>query len=177
MSFWCNAAFEAVKLTLQFGGALFIAWKAVNWAQTRYQKEKHWERRLTAFSELTAALGTLLTVLSEWEDQEITQRGPRGSTEEELQSAYWGARKKLEEAHSTAMLILSPSVAEKIQTLTRGLAGNDDGNHQSFMEKIAREWPLVRKARDEIVGMGRLDLGLNSHPRARKNEIKSSSKA
>lgn len=160
MSFWCNVGFEAVKLALQFGGALFIAWKAVRWAQARYQKEKHWERRLGAYSDLTTALGTLLSVLAEWEDQEITQRKPRGTTNEELAGSYWAARKKLEEAHSTAMLLLPPFVADKIRDLVRGLARNDDGEHSSFVEKIDGEWGLVLKARDEIVSIGRSDLQL-----------------
>src|SRR5690606_19784644 len=97
---WSNIIFEALKLLLQFAGALFITWRAVKWALRRYKDEKHWERRLGAYSDLTTALGTLLNVLGEWEDQEITDRGPRGTTQEELRSAYWGARKKLEEAHS-----------------------------------------------------------------------------
>lgn len=168
MSFWWNAGFEAVKLALQFGGAMFIAWKAVKWAQTRYQNEKHWERRLAAYSDITSALGTLLSVLAEWEDQEITRRGPRGATEEDLRIAYWGARKKLEEAHSIGMLLLPPSVADKIKTLVQGLARNDDGDHPTFIEKIDGEWSLVRDARDEFVRTGRTDLQLNADEVARQ---------
>lgn len=169
MSFWSNAAFEAVKLALQFGGALFIAWKAVKWAQTRYQNEKHWERRLAAYSEITSALGTLLTVLAEWEEQEISRRGPRGTTLDDLRIAYWGARKRLEEAHSIGMLILHPKVADKIKELVQSLARHDDGDHASFFDKIDGEWKLVRDARDEFVSAGRADLQLNATRDVPKN--------
>ncbi|MEQ1405653.1 hypothetical protein ABK249_11980 [Neorhizobium sp. Rsf11] len=158
MSFWWTVGFEAAKLSMQFAGALFIAWRTVRWALRRYKDEKHWERRLSAYSELTTALGTLLNILAEWEDQELTERGPRGATTEELRASYWGARKKLEEAHSTAMLLLSQVVANKIQKLVQDLAKNDDGDHDAFIDKIDGEWKLVLAARDEIVAIGRNDL-------------------
>ncbi|WP_395774047.1 hypothetical protein [Agrobacterium pusense] len=160
MDYWWNVWFEAAKLLLQFCGALFIAWRAVKWAQLRYQREKHWERRLGAYSDVTTALGTLLNVLAEWEDQEITRRAPRGATGEEQLQSYWNARRKLEEAHSLAMLILPPFVAEKIKTLVQNLARNDDHDHVSFVDHIDDEWKLVLAARDDIVKIARDDLHL-----------------
>lgn len=170
MDYWWNVGFEATKLGLQFFGALFIAWRAVKWAQLRYQREKHWERRLSAYSDVTTALGTLLNVLAEWEDQEIARRGPRGITNDELQSSYWSARRKLEEAHSIAMLILPAFVAERIKSLVQSLAQNDDTDHGSFVERIDDEWKLVLAARDEIVTIGRNDLHLQYLATASKKE-------
>lgn len=158
---WEQIAFEAVKLFAQAGFALFIAWRAVKWALGRYKAEKHWERKLGAYSDVVMAMGTLLNVLAAWEDQEITERGPRGITPEEQRTAYWSARRKLEEAQSVAMLLLSPPVAERIKTLVQGLARIDDADHYtSFVDKIDDEWNLITAARDGIVGIGRKELGL-----------------
>ncbi|MCG7508520.1 hypothetical protein [Mesorhizobium retamae] len=152
---------EALKLALQFFGALFIAWRAVRWALRRYKDEKHWERKLNAYSELTTALGTLLSVVAEWEDQQLTHRGPRGTTEEDLRNSYWSARRKLEEAHSTAMLLLPTKVASLVDGLLKNLAKNDDNDHPHFMDKINEEWSLVGNARNEIIEIGKFDLQLD----------------
>jgi hypothetical protein len=158
MSFWWNAGFEAAKLSLQFGGALFIAWRTVKWALKRYKDEKHWERKLGAYSDLTSALGTLLNVLAEWEDQDITDSGPVGITVEEQRQIYWAARRQLEDAQSTAMLLLPPHVAELIKTLVMDLAREDARDHEAFIYKIDGLWKLVQAARDAIVSLGRKDL-------------------
>lgn len=153
-------ALEAAKLALQFFGALFIAWRAVNWAQRRYQKEKHWERRLAAYQDVISALGVLLSVLSEWEDQELTDRKPRGTTDDDLRSAYWKARRQLEDAQSVAMLLLPDKLAARIEKVVKELARHDDTTHTTFMDKIDQEWRVVRDARNEIVQSARVDLEL-----------------
>ncbi|WP_144223624.1 hypothetical protein [Mesorhizobium amorphae] len=154
---------EAVKLLLQFCGALYIAWRTVRWALRRYKDEKHWERKLTAYSELTTALATLLNIVAEWEDQEITSRPPHGFTAEALRDSYWSARQKLEEARSTAMLLLPAKIADLLDDLVTALARNDvDESHRHEVEQLDKEWKLVKDARDAIVAIGKGDLQLSN---------------
>ncbi|ESY03907.1 hypothetical protein X753_21780 [Mesorhizobium sp. LNJC399B00] len=152
-------AFEAAKLALQFGGAMFIAWKAVQWALARYKAEKHWERRLSAYSELVAALGAMSRINGIWELEELDIRAPTAESTDELRARYWAARRRLEETSAVAQLLLSEEVTEILKALEKGL-GNVPNRSNSFFEQIQNEWPLIDKANKELIALGRADLGL-----------------
>ncbi|WP_062225684.1 hypothetical protein [Aureimonas frigidaquae] len=174
---YSDVVFELVKLLLQAGFALFVAWRAVQWALERYKAEKHWERQLSAYSDIVSALGTLMNVLAEWEDQEMTGRGPRGTTDSDLRNSYWSARRKLEEVQSVAMLVLPNEMASKMKELVQALARVDDGNHPTAFDMRDAEYRLIEAARSDFVAHGRVDLGMDRHLRPRKNSNRSASKA
>jgi hypothetical protein len=159
MEWWWNVGFEVLKLSAQFAGALFIARKAVQWALGRYKREKHWERKLHAYSELLAALGTMNQVLGEWEIDEIEHREPKPEVEDENRKRYNSARQKIEEAVGVAELILSPDIAKMLSSLNTDLR-NARYRADNWMEAIGAEWSVLEKLRRKLIESGRADLNI-----------------
>lgn len=171
-----QVVFEFIKLALQFGAAIFIAWRTVQWALARYKAEKYWERRLSAYTELLAALGVLQQVLGVWEQSEVLDRKASGEDDADIRARYWVARRQLEEARSVALLLLPSEVGSTLYQLIRDLSRE---GHTSFFDKVIDEGGHVAEARNEIVRIGRKDLGIRPQrvPPRRKNDSSSSSNA
>lgn len=161
--FWWSAGFEAIKLGAQFGGALYIARKAVSWALSRYKQEKHWERKLQAYSDLLSALGTMDQVLNEWEVDELENRQTSDREDERNRDRYNTARQKLGEAVGVAELILSPEIAKLLSAFSVDLR-NARHKAATWMEAIGEEWVVLTKLRQELLKLGRSDLELQMTP-------------
>jgi len=151
--------FETARLAAQFFGALYIAWQAVRWALKRYKSERHWERRLAAYSDLVSALGAMNRINGIWEMEEINMRPRTGETNDELKSRYWEARRRIEETSAVAKLLLSPEVAEILKSLQHELE-RVPGQVDSHFEQLQAEWPLIETANKQITAIGRADLGI-----------------
>lgn len=169
-------AFEAIKLALQFAGALFIAWRAVQWALGRYKAEKLWERRLAAYTELLTSLSRMNRVLGVWELEAMNV--PQNLSDDEVREVrrrYDDARRDLEEAWGVAQLILPTEIAKLLASLSNDI---DEARHNSssWMQAIGEEWAILDKARRTILDIGRKDLQSEAPPSLR-NVIRSSSKA
>ncbi|NTB86396.1 hypothetical protein [Agrobacterium tumefaciens] len=157
MNEWYSLSFEALKLGAQFGGALFIARKAVQWALSRYKQEKHWERKLQAYTDLLAAIGTMHQVLDKWENNELERKEVSPEADEENVSRYRTSMQKLEEAIGVAELILPPKIAGLLGKLQTDLR-NAQYRATSWMEAIEGEWVVLNKLRKEVLEIGRADL-------------------
>jgi hypothetical protein len=68
-----ETVFEITKLIAQLGGALLIAWLAVQWALNRFKSEKTWERGITAFADTVSALREMNRVYGIWLDHYFKQ--------------------------------------------------------------------------------------------------------
>ncbi|MEQ8446927.1 MAG: hypothetical protein RIB57_13665 [Pelagibacterium sp.] len=163
MTCW-QIAFELLRLAAQFCGALFIAWMTVNWALGRYKREKLWERRLSAYTDLLAALDRMHYVLGQWELEELKVKSATPAQGEELRKRYQEAHRSLEEAWGVAQLLLSPEIAKLLASLDTDVR-NAKYKAESWMEAIGEEWVILQKARATILEAGRKDL---QAPRPRK---------
>lgn len=157
---WCAILYEAVKLLLQFAGALFIAWKAVQWALGRYKREKLWERKLQAYSDVLSSLGSLQQILGSFEHN--IAYGVRRSEDPptEIRSRYWMARRNLEESRALAAFLLPDEAGEAIQSLIASLSRLNKMNENFSSLAVDGELSAVKKARGQIVDIGKKDLGL-----------------
>lgn len=169
--------FEMIKLVLQFAGALFIAWRAVQWALGRYKSEKLWERRLAAYSDLLASLAQMDQVLGVWELQAMNvPTNLSDAEEEEIRTRYREARRNLEEAWGIAQLLLPEDIAKLLASISTDI---DNARHKAddWMTAIGEEWAILQKARAKILEAGKRDLQSFASPPLFRNAIKSSSKA
>jgi hypothetical protein len=138
-----SALLELVKLVVQFGGAMLIAWFTVRWALDRFKTEKMWERRTTALADVLSALREMLRVLEHWEEKEI--RGAEYSQEfdEKLRDRYQKAKQKFEEVSAVAIMLLPQEAADRIETLEATLA---NGQYDSWFEEINAESAAIAEA-------------------------------
>ena len=167
---------EFAKPVAQLAAAIFLAWITVVFALSRYKKEKHWERKLQAYSDVLAALGTMNQILNQW-IREVEER--REASPEQIDDnvqRYRSAMEKIEETSSVAALILSTKVNRRLRNLITDLhrANNDD--QRSWLSVLQEEQSIVEKARDDLVEIGKSELGLNHSERPLKKAIRSSSK-
>lgn len=152
-------AFEAVKLALQFGGALFIAWRAVQWALSRYKSEKIWERRLAAYTDLLAALARMNQALGIWELEAL--RVPvnlSDSDRADVLRRYNEARRAVEETWGAAQLILPDDVAKLLASFATDIDNARHKGRHDQMIAIGEEWAVLERARHVILKLGRADL-------------------
>ncbi len=177
MSYWWNFGFEAIKLCAQFLGALFVARMAVQWALNRYKNEKHWERKLQVYTDVLAAIGTMMEILGTWERWEIGGNEPTDELQKEYRNRYWAARQKLHESVGATALLLPVDVSTHLAKLTDVLNKTDKA--AGWMEAIGNEWSALYELKKEVVKIGKDDLNLESSSVTyrRKNAIKSSSNA
>lgn len=136
---------------MQFAGALAIAWLAVRWALNRYKLEKHWERRMSAYTDVLSALGSVNRIQGIWEAQEFDLPVSSIETAEELRKQYWDDRRRLEETIAIARLLLPQSVANAIVELhNHALGGGSvsipitmalhvNGHGAADLQKLARQ--------------------------------------
>ncbi len=158
MIFPSDWAFELIKLIAQLGGALLIAWLAVRWALQRYKKEKSWEKRLQAYTDVILAIGEMLTVHQSWL-QEI-EEGFAWTSEFKagLSRRYQISRGKLDEARAMASLLLPDDTAATLRSLISALEQipEDISAHQRHSEAIEK----LSVAIEKIVTQGRTSLGV-----------------
>ncbi|MBX3575793.1 MAG: hypothetical protein KF723_01195 [Rhizobiaceae bacterium] len=152
-----QVTFEAAKLLLQACGAMLVAWLAVRWALNRYKRERHWEHRLKAYTELLSAMGALYRIHGIWEEEELLQRKATGEDPDEIRRQYWQSRRSLDESIAVARFTLPPRIVEALVNLTKELSNARD-HANSFFEQIEHEAVAVRTATDTIIPLGRSDL-------------------
>ncbi len=151
--------YETLQLALQFVGALFIARKAVGWALGRYKREKHWERKLQAFSEVLSASGTMNQILTQWIRNE-ERREPVPSVSDENAHRYQAATQKLEETAAVAALILAPEVDRVLQTLLNDLDKAGRNADRAWLTALEEEQSILIAAREQLLELGKRDLAL-----------------
>lgn len=158
---WVQITFEALKLAAQFGGALFIARKAVQWALNRYKSEKHWERKLQAYTDLLAAIGAIKEVLDVWETWELFRSKPTEEMQKEYRIRYWAAKQKLQEAIGVAGLLLPGEIARLLTDLNNELRKKTQES-DSWMEAIATESAILSKLQQQVLQVGKADLDIGT---------------
>lgn len=147
--------FESVKLGAQGVTALAISWLAVRWALARYKKEKVWERRLQAYSEVLAGLAEMLVntgalfehfaKIAELTDDQVTRVGER----------YRTGRRRFVEAAAGAALVLPERTTARIEKL---LADMEYTRAPTAAESEDREYGLLKAAIADLQAFGRKDL-------------------
>ncbi|CUX15257.1 MULTISPECIES: hypothetical protein [Agrobacterium] len=176
MNFEWSAYLDFVKPIAQFAAALFIAWITVWLALGRYKKEKHWDRKLQAYSDVLAALGTMNQILNEWIREEHERREETPEHIQRNTQRYRSAMEKIEETSSVAALILFPKVNQRLRNLISELHRANNNDQRSWLSALQEEHVIVEKARDDLVEIGKSDLELNHSERPLKKAIRSSSK-
>jgi hypothetical protein len=150
--------FESIKLVAQLVGALVVARLAVEWALRRFKKEKSWEKRLQAYTDVILAIGEMLAVkkalLEEIEQMFVWS----ASYKDELNRRYQISRIKLEESRAMASLLLPDETAATIRWLFSSLEQipediAPDQRHSEFIASLST-------ASDKILEQGRKSLGV-----------------
>lgn len=152
--------YEVLKLVLQFGGALFIAWKAVGWALGRYKREKHWERKLQAFSEVLSALGTMNQILTQWiRDEE--RRSPEPSLAMTMRSGTRPRHRNSKKRRLWPRLFSLPkwiAYSRNFYSIDRAGSNAD----RTWLTALEEEQSILSAARDQLLLLGKRDLSLHS---------------
>jgi len=162
-----QVTFELAKLLMQAGGATVVAWFAVRWALSRYKREKHWEHRLKAYTDLLPAMGALYRIHGIWEEEELLDRKATGEDPDETRKLYWQSRRTLDESIAVARLTLPPQIVDALVILNKELP-NARNNANSFFEQVENEASAVRKAIDIVVPLGRKDLQIEDGLKSRE---------
>lgn len=154
----CGAiVFEAIKLLLQFGGALLIAYWTVGWALKRYKAEKTWERRLTAYVDAVTAMSEMLQVVGRWIDEEVQRREPSEEWSTAQRQRYQAARRRLDEGIATALLLLPSDTAKVLTDLGKDL--EKDKDNPNYYEVLDTEYGVLQRALQTVIEQGRKTLG------------------
>ena len=152
------AFIEAVKLALQFSGALVIARLTVKWALGRYKSEKTWERRLSAYVDAIASVAEMERLVSMWLDRAY-RRGEVADDERAREGAeYRSARRKLDEGTSAARLLLPGVTSDIFSTLELDL---DKASNAEFLEDhLESQLTALLKAKEALISNGQNTLQL-----------------
>ena len=150
-------AFEATKLILQFFGAAIIARLAVSWALKRYKSEKTWERLLTAYVDVIAALGQMRLVVGRWSDEVLERRFVSSDRDAAQKELYQNARRRLDEGVAIATLLLPDETAKLLEGLERALDNARQGQDQ--FQDLDSEYGVLDRALKAIVRRGRQSVG------------------
>ncbi|WP_288806372.1 hypothetical protein [uncultured Novosphingobium sp.] len=146
--------FEAVKLIAQGIVAFVVAWQSVRWALSRYQSEKIWEKRLSAYADLVAAVSEMKE-FNAFEQfyyfDDLIQRSEE--VVDERKKAYALARKKVEEFLALGQLLLPESTQKILQEFQRDLANN--GPHASYEDELEAEGPILTEALEALIAEGK----------------------
>ncbi len=160
MGYWCNVGIEAIKLAFQFGGALLIALITVRLALSRYKREKHWERKLQAYSDVLAALGTMNQIINQWIRDEMRER-TQPELEDKHVQRYASAMQKIEETAAVAALVLGPEVDQLIKNFLTEVHRAVKNDKRSWLSSLEEELSILQKAHVALLKAGKRDLGLS----------------
>jgi hypothetical protein len=149
-------ATEAIKLALQFIGALLVARLAVKWALRRFKSEKTWERRLAAYSDVIAAVGEMRLVTDEWYDDSLVRRERPEEYDRERRQRYANARRRLEEAAAMAELLLPRGTAETLGDLLKELYSSSEV--ATYEERLDNQGYALKVAQRALVTQGKAAL-------------------
>jgi hypothetical protein len=153
---WEQVVFELVKLAIQAAGAIFVARLAVRWALNRYKEEKTWERQLTAYADVIAALGDMRLIVGRWADE---TEGATNYTDEYKklhQDRYRAAKRKFEEALAVASLILPKDTHSLLYKLDMDI---EKITYEDIWDAYNQEYSLIDDALAELTAQGRDALG------------------
>ncbi len=151
---WGAVALEGVKLVAQLGGALAVARLAVTWALKRYQTEKVWERRLSAYTDTLAGLAAMRKVI----DREIDHY--EGESKGEWDKAkYTKASATVEEVIAIARLILPDDVADRLYQYELEFADAVNSFAGEPTDVLYPQSKAIEGLIEFLVARGRKDLG------------------
>ncbi|MBB3948443.1 hypothetical protein GGQ73_004430 [Rhizobium skierniewicense] len=153
---WWVVVFDFAKIVVQAGLALLVAWSAVKWALGRYKKEKHWEKKLAAYSDVLAATGTMNQIINEWIREEALDGS---SATDDKGTRYRVLMRKLEETIPVAAFILPPEAAALLAKLQTDLHESSNID-RSWMSTLQQEWSILERTRTQLMKLGKADLGL-----------------
>jgi hypothetical protein len=153
---WEQVVFELVKLAIQAAGAIFVARLAVRWALNRYKEEKTWERQLTAYADVLAALGEMRLINGKWADEVEGGASYTPEYKQMHQERYRAARRKFDEALAVASLVLPKPTNVLLHKLDRNLAGV---TYEDIWDAYNQEYSLIDDALAELTAQGRDALG------------------
>ena len=147
--------FELGKLVVQGSMTALVAWLAVRWALSRYKTERTWERRLTAYADVVAALDEMRLVQGRWADEIEGARQRTKASEAEHHGRYRDARRRFEGTVAVARLLLPEETATLLVTLEREIEAAD---HTDAWAGHNLEYSLIDDAMGELVAQGRRAL-------------------
>lgn len=153
---WEQVGFDVAKLAIQLVGAIIVARLAVGWALNRYKEEKTWERQLTAYADVIAALGDMRLIVGKWADE---MEGVADYTDEYKklhQERYRAAKRKFEEALAVASLILPRDTHSLLHRLDINI---ERISCEDIWDAYNQEYSLIDDALAELTAQGRDALG------------------
>lgn len=149
--------FEGIKLAAQGGTAVLVSRFAVRWALTRYKKEKVWERRLAAYSDVQAGLAEMLVTTGAMFEHFAKISNMADEQFERMSDRYRAGRRRLEEAAAAASIVLPARTSARIEKL---LAAIEASGAPTPAEAEDHEYGLIKVAIADLRTYGREDLDL-----------------
>ncbi|MGF7149430.1 hypothetical protein FHS96_003081 [Sphingomonas zeicaulis] len=147
--------FEILKVCVQGGVGVLVAWFTVRIALSRYKRERTWDRQLTVFADAISALNDMQTVTNLW--IENIENGHQFSDEYmRLQGErYMAAKRRLSESFGIASVMLSNDVGEMLRKVYIDIERINcpDAYHAHRME-----YDIVQPVLDQMIVKARVSL-------------------
>ena len=153
-------ATEAFTLALQLIGTCLIAWLAVGWAFRRFKREKLWERRLTAYSELIEALDELARISGIWSQDELLKRDRSAEDQSRLEDSYRSAALRLRVAEATGRLLLPANSQKTLDQLSEEREAREQIDQ--LYEMLEHDAATMQAAAKQLACEGRKSLDVPS---------------
>lgn len=151
---------EVLKLVVQIASAFIVARLAVGWALERYQAEKLWDRRLSAYIDLVFAVNEMRRINRQWFDDMAMNRDRSEQYEAEQSSRYASSRRMLEEAAATSEMLLPSTTLDILGKLESRLSRQ--GRFQHWSDALEDHWDALHEAHQALVHEGREKLKIGA---------------
>lgn len=147
---------EAIKLAIQFVGALVVARMTVRWALNRFKREKRWEREVNALADVVGALSEMRRIYGKWIDEHISGQDFADAYKQELEADFRAARRKYDSVFSLAALLLPSSFVSILTELQVELDGK---RSDSYFDSVNDAWAIIDGAIRRLIDEGRKSIG------------------
>lgn len=151
---------EIVKFLAQAVIAVGGAFLAANLATRRFRKEKWWERKAIAYSDLVEALHHMKLYPSEHIDAEIENRELAKEDKDQYWERYKEARRNVWRIADASAFLVSPKVHESIVQMEREL--DEARNAEWWFEHAEQQYAAIQKCLGRVKELAREELGVKN---------------
>jgi hypothetical protein len=147
---------EIIKFLAQAAIAVGGAFLAANLATRRFRKEKWWERKANAYSELVEALHHMKWYPSEHIDAAIENRELDKEDKDEYWKRYREARRNVWRIADASSFLVSPKVHEAIVEMEKELG--EARTADWWLEHAEQQYAAIQKCLVRIKDLARHEL-------------------
>jgi hypothetical protein len=134
--------------------AVFSVLIGARLTEGRTYREKNWDRKAVAYSDVFEAIGTIERVLTEWYEEYVEQREDNEIKSENDRLKYRDAQQKMLVTIWRESWSLPEAVVSRLERLKKDL----DERHESWMEKLDCSIFACRAATLDLQQLARADM-------------------